>query len=139
MSLPLAASGPVWGTSMPTLIGPFCASDGPPASATAARASGVTSTSSLRMVVSSLREGAEDLVIGERPAQGGRDQAQREPVHLLAIHRIHGVRRDDDAKVTVGGLEGGAQDARRGVDAGQDQGVGAEAAQDELQIRRREH
>ncbi len=53
MSLPLAVSGPVCGTSMPILMGPFCASDSPlPTTSPATITASTAITSSLRMSAS---------------------------------------------------------------------------------------
>ncbi len=58
-------------------------------------------------------------------------------MHLLTVHRVHGVGGDDHAEVAVRRLEGRAEDARGRVDAGDDQRVGAERpAQDELEVGR---
>src|SRR4051812_14525924 len=139
MSLPLAASGPLCGTSMPIWIGPFWASDGPAARAAAATTSTVSASSRGRMSVSFTRERADDFLIAERPAEGGLDQPQREAMHVLAVHGVHGVGGNDHAKVPVGRLEGGAEHAGGRVDPGQDDGVDAETlAQHELQVGRLE-
>src|SRR5262245_33556660 len=139
MSLPFAASGPVCGTSMPILIGPFWAHDGAPAAMLWATAATITNASSLRMSIS-LRESLKNFGIGQRPAERRRDQSQRETMHVLAVHGVDGLRRHDDPEVAIRGLEGGAQHARRRVDAGEDHRVGPESSpQNSLEVRRGEH
>ena len=50
----------------------------------------------------------DDVVVGEHPSDCRGHQAEGEAVHVLAVHRIDGVRGDDDAVVTVRGLEAAA-------------------------------
>src|SRR5262252_143349 len=48
-----------------------------------------------------IAERCYDVVVSEHPSDCCRHQAEGEAVHFLAIHRIDGVGRDDDAVVTV--------------------------------------
>src|SRR6185503_6539909 len=140
MSLPLAASGPVSGSRSPILIGPFCAGASAGRKATIA-ASATASTKSFRMsspgAARGRRSGAErleDILVAEGPAERRLHQAERETMHVLAVHRVHRIGRNHHPEVEVGGLEGRAEHASGGVDAGEDDGVGAEPAQQELQV-----
>src|SRR5260370_29452754 len=55
-----------------------------------------------------ISERRDDVVVSEHPSDCRRHQAEGEAVHFLAVHRIDGVRGDDDAVVTVRRLEAAA-------------------------------
>src|SRR6266849_5724877 len=78
----------------------------------------------------------QDLVVAEHPGDRDRHVAEREGVHLLAVHRVDAVRRDDDAVVARIRLECRAQNARIRIDPGEDQRSRGELAlQHEIEVR----
>ena len=80
-------------------------------------------------------EGLKNLLIGHHPSGDVRHQLEREGVRFRSVHGVARIRRHDDAIVAVGRLEARAQDARRRVDAGENDGIRAEAArQQELEV-----
>ena len=55
-------------------------------------------------------------------------------MHLPSIHGVHRIRCDHNSEVTIGSLEGGAEDAGRHVDPGKDQGVNPETTEQKLEV-----